>query len=74
MMTAFYLLLLGILIYFVSWTIVYICIVGYDFSYYLKYLKLGWASPGEVPAFIQWGAGVVTIVILSVTLWFVIKS
>jgi hypothetical protein len=40
----------------------------------LKYLKLGWASPGEVPAFIQWGAGVATIVIMSVILWFVIKS
>ena len=51
-------------VYFISWSAVYVWIVGSDFRYYGKYLHLAWTNPGELPAFLQVTSIVVTVLIL----------
>ena len=43
----------AIFAYFLSWSIVYIVLVGWDLKYYWQYLRLAWTNPGELPAFLQ---------------------
>ena len=54
--------------YFVGVTAVYIFIMGLDFSQYYDYLFLAWTSPGERPAFMQWG-GFLTAFLSLIGVW-----
>jgi len=49
------------LLYCAAWTISFMFFVGLDFQYYFEYLALAWTGPGEIPAFIQWGALTITL-------------
>lgn len=69
MKTLSVIVLAGVLIYLAAWTLAYIWIVGWDFRYFLQYLKLAWTRPGEIPAFIQWIAMGTTVVVIAVLLW-----
>jgi hypothetical protein len=53
----------AIVAYFLSWSIAYVVLVGWDLQYYVQYLRLGWTSPGEIPAFLQIIAFVATLVV-----------
>ena len=55
------------LVYFVSWSVSYSLIMGFDFRYYFEYLHLAWTHPGENPIFIQIMAIVLTIIAISIT-------
>jgi hypothetical protein len=59
----------GVLVYLATWTLAYIWFMGWDFRYYLQYLKLSWTRPGEIPAFIQWVAIAITVVAIGSLLW-----
>jgi hypothetical protein len=60
----------AILIYAISWTLLFPLIVGPHFSYFFEYLKLAWTSPGEYPATINFYAIIVTIIAMVVgELW-----
>jgi hypothetical protein len=43
----------AIVAYFLSWSIAYLVLVGWDLEYYWQYLRLAWTNPGELPAFLQ---------------------
>ena len=49
--------------YFLSWSIAYVVLVGWDLEYYWQYLRLAWTNPGELPAFLQAIAIVATLVV-----------
>lgn len=53
----------AIVAYFLSWSIAYVVLVGWDLEYYWQYLRLAWTSPGELPAFLQIIAIVATLVV-----------
>jgi hypothetical protein len=53
----------AIVAYFLSWSIAYVVLIGWDLEYYWQYLRLAWTSPGELPAFLQIIAIVATLVI-----------
>jgi len=55
-----------VLVYFVSWSVSYSLIMGFDFRYYFEYLRLAWTHPGENPAFIQIIAVVLTVIVISI--------
>jgi len=59
---------IGICVYLATWTVAYVWILGRDFHYYFEYLKLSWTRPGEIPAFIQWIAIPVTVLVLGILL------
>ena len=64
---AFY-LLLAVVVYFVTWTIAYILLVGPNFRHYVDYLRLAWTNPGEIPAFLQIASIVVTVLLMLLVL------
>jgi heme A synthase len=59
-------LIFAVLVYFVSWSVSYSLIMGFDFRYYFEYLYLAWTNPGENPVFIQIIAVVLTIIVISI--------
>lgn len=63
-----------VLVYFVSWSIAYSLIMGFDFRYYFEYLHLAWTQPGENPVFIQIIAIVLTIIIVSISFFMMKKT
>ena len=54
--------------YFVGATVVYILIMGLDFSQYYSYLFLAWTAPGERPTFMQWG-GFLAAILSLIGVW-----
>jgi cyanate permease len=53
----------AIVAYFLSWSVAYVVLVGWDPEYYWQYLRLAWTNPGELPAFLQIVAIVATFVV-----------
>ncbi len=53
----------AIIAYFLSWSIAYVVLVGWDLKHYWQYLRLAWTDPGELPAFLQICAIVATFVL-----------
>ena len=53
----------AIVAYFLSWSIAYVVLVGWDLEYYWQYFRLAWTSPSELPAFLQIIAIVATLVV-----------
>jgi hypothetical protein len=53
----------AIVAYFLSWSVAYVVLVGWDLEYYWQYLRLAWTNPGELPAFLQIVAIVATLVV-----------
>jgi hypothetical protein len=53
----------AIVAYFLSWSVAYVVLVGWDLGYYWQYLRLAWTNPGELPAFLQIVAIVATLVV-----------
>ncbi len=47
-------------IYLVSWTCAYAIFLEGDFKYFFQYFYHSWSGPGELAAFIQWTAMIVT--------------
>jgi SNF family Na+-dependent transporter len=63
MRRAFSIVATAIVAYFLSWSIAYVVLVGWDLEYYWQYLRLAWTNPGELPAFLQIFAIVATLVV-----------
>lgn len=63
MSRAFPIVATALIAYFLSWSIAYVVLVGWDFEYYWQYLRLAWTNPGELPAFLQIFAIVTTLVV-----------
>jgi hypothetical protein len=57
-----------IISYFLSWSVAYVVLIGWDLKYYWHYLRLAWTGPGERPAFIQMYAIVATVVVCILVL------
>jgi len=55
---------LGIISYFVLWTLTYLIIMGPEYKYFIEYFKLAWTNPGEVPAFLQMVALIGTLILI----------
>jgi SNF family Na+-dependent transporter len=53
----------AIVAYFLSWSLAYVVLVGWDLKYYWQYLRLAWTNPGELPAFLQIFAIVATLIV-----------
>lgn len=68
MKRVFYAILLGVPIYFISWTVGYVFFVGWNFKYFFNYMYLSWTSPGEIPSFIQVFALGLTLVMCLIIL------
>lgn len=57
-------------VYIFLWTVAYAVLMKFDFKYYFNYLWLSWTGPGEMPAYIQISAVILTILVaLAFTLW-----
>lgn len=68
------LIAIGLLAYVLTWSIAYVVVMGFDFRYYLEYLRLSWTKPGEIPAFIQWASLVTTGIIMIVVFFWLRKE
>ena len=53
----------AIVAYFLSWSIAYVVLVGWNLECYWQYLRLAWTNPGELPAFSQMFAIIATLVV-----------
>jgi ABC-type uncharacterized transport system permease subunit len=60
-------------IYFIVWTIIFIIFEGFDFTYYWKFFRQSFSSPGEEAAFIRIYAILITCFLL-ICLFFWIKK
>ena len=59
-----------LIIYAGAWTASYIFFVGLDFRYFFQYLRFAWTGPGELAAFVQALALILTAICFTgVLLW-----
>jgi hypothetical protein len=63
--------LMTIVIYFISWSIAYVWLVGSDLTHYWEYLRLAWTNPGETPAFLRMVSVAATILMLLLIFGFI---
>ena len=65
-------ILYATLIYFVTWTILYVLYAGVDLRYYFTFLYYAWTGPGEVPGIIQFYTILFSLV--EIAMLYVIKT